>query len=279
MTLFFMDRELMALMQDFYTLTGIRIALLDRNYTELLSYPQGRRSFCALMRRDPAFDAKCRASDERACALCRSEKKLQLYRCHAGLTEAAAPIMEEGKVIGYMMFGQVTENGEREDFIAQLRALCAQYRTETDPTPAIRKIKHRTEKQILAAARILDAFTAYILLKEMVGLPAEQRFDGIDRYIEEHLCEEITVETLCSAFRIGRTALYALMRQYTDSGVAAYVKRKRMETARRLIRTTQLSIVQVSTAVGFADYNYFLRVFKREFGVSPKAMRRSANGG
>ena len=182
MTLFFMDRELMALMQDFHTLTGIRIALFDRDMAELMSYPNDRKTFCMHMREDPDFDAKCRACDERACALCRSENQLQIYRCHAGLTEAIAPITQDGRNIGYMMFGQVTEDADREEFFERMRALCESYDGSHDRSKSIRRIKHRTRKQILAAARILDAFTDYILLKEMIRLSPEELFDGIKRY-------------------------------------------------------------------------------------------------
>ena len=273
MTLFFMDRELMALMQDFHTLTGIRIALFDHDMAELMSYPNDRKTFCMYMRENPAFDAKCRACDERACALCRSENRLQIYRCHAGLTEAVAPITQDGRSIGYMMFGQVTEDADREDFFERMRALCESYEGVHDLSKSIRRIKHRTRRQILAAARILDAFTDYILLKEMIRLSPEKLFDGIERYIEAHLADDLNAEELCRAFGIGRTRLYEVVRRYTGEGIAAYIKRKRLERAEQLVRKTGMSIAQISAAVGFADYNYFLRVFKKEFGVSSKKMR------
>ena len=276
MTLFFMDRELMALMQDLHTLTGIRIALFDRDMAELMSYPNDRKTFCMHMREDPDFDAKCRACDERACALCRSENQLQIYRCHAGLTEAIAPITQDGRNIGYMMFGQVTEDADREEFFERMRALCESYDGSHDRSKSIRRIKHRTRKQILAAARILDAFTDYILLKEMIRLSPEELFDGIKRYIETHLADDLNAEGLCCEFGIGRTRLYEVVKRYTGVGIAEYIKRKRLERAEQLVRKTGMSIAQISAAVGFADYNYFLRVFKKEFGVSSKKMRGDA---
>ena len=62
------------------------------------------------------------------------------------------------------------------------------------------------------------------------------------------------------------------MKQYTSGGIASFIKQKRLKKAKLLIKTTDMKISEISAAVGFSDYNYFLRVFKKEFGVSPKKM-------
>lgn len=272
MSLLFEDKELMELMQDFYVLTGVKIVLLDENYTELISYPLDKKTFCMHMRENPEFDAKCLATDGAACSRCRETRSLEIYKCHAGLTEAVAPITENGKIIGYMMFGQVTDNKDRDAFTAEMRALCAAYGINKELDKSIRKIRYKNTKQILAAAKILDAFTSYIQLKEMVRLSGRQLITEIEKYIDEHLSEEINVEVLCREFGIGRTRLYEIMRNYTDGGIASFIRRHRLKKAKKLIQTTDMKIAEVSYAVGFSDYNYFLRVFKKEYGVSPKKM-------
>lgn len=270
MTLLFQDKELMELMQDFYVLTGIKIVLFDENYTELISYPLDKKTFCMHMRENPQFNEKCRACDEDACKRCSETKSLHIYKCHAGLTEAAAPIKENDRIIGYMMFGQVTDNKNREKLAEQMHSLCIQYGINKNLDKSIKKIKYKNNKQILAAAKILDAFTEYILLKEMVRLSGKQLIKGIENYIDSHLSEEISIEMLCSDFNISRTKLYEIMKQYTGGGIAKHIKKKRLEKAKLLLKTTDLKISDISSAVGFSDYNYFLRVFKKAFGVSPK---------
>jgi len=270
MTLLFQDKELMELMQDFYVLTGIKIVLFDENYTELISYPLDKKTFCMHMRENPQFNEKCRACDEDACKRCSETKSLHIYKCHAGLTEAAAPIKENDRIIGYMMFGQVTDNKNREKLAEQMHSLCIQYGIDKNLDKSIKKIKYKNNKQILAAAKILDAFTEYILLKEMVRLSGKQLIKGIENYIDSHLSEEISIEMLCSDFNISRTKLYEIMKQYTGGGIAKHIKKKRLEKAKLLLKTTDLKISDISSAVGFSDYNYFLRVFKKAFGVSPK---------
>lgn len=274
MTLLFQDKELMELMQNFYVLTGIKIALFDQNFDELISYPLDKKTFCMHMRENEEFRNKCLASNKQACLNCNKTGSLQIYKCHIGLIEAVAPIKENGRIIGYMMFGQVSDSKYRDAMFQNMIDICDNYNIDKDLSKSIRKIKYRNNKQILAAAKILDVFTEYILLKEMVQLSGKQLIDSIESYIDDHINEEITIEKLCTEFNIKRTRLYNIMQQYTSGGIANFIKKKRLEKAKFLIRTTDMKIPEISDAIGFSDYNYFLRVFKKEFGISPKKYRK-----
>ena len=63
------------------------------------------------------------------------------------------------------------------------------------------------------------------------------------------------------------------MKPYIDGGIATYVRKKRLSKAKALLKTTDIPIPQISDKVGFSDYNYFLRAFKKEYGISPKKVR------
>ena len=58
MSSFFYDKDLSALMENFYTLTRIRIVLFDSEFNEILSYPSGGHSFCSLMRTNAGVPAE-----------------------------------------------------------------------------------------------------------------------------------------------------------------------------------------------------------------------------
>ena len=59
-------------------------------------------------------------------------------------------------------------------------------------------------------------------------------------------------------------------------GIAEYLKKLRIDKAQQLIRTTELTISEISDRVGFSDYNYFRRVFKSETGISAKEYRQQS---
>ena len=276
MSLWYHENELMELMKDFYTLTGIRIILFDESYREILAYPPKEKSVCFCLRENPEFDQKCRQSDEESFQRCKKNKCVHIFKCHAGLSEATAPVLENGHIIGYMMFGQVTNNKNKDIFLEEMTALCKEYQIEQDLSYRIRKIKYRSNEQLHAAAKLLDAYVHYIRLKDIVHPSGEQLIDAIDAFLEKHLSEEIDVNRICHEMNIGRTRLYELIHPHTDGGIAAYVRNKRLVHAKKLIQTTDLSIPEIAEACGFSDYNYFLRIFKQKFGVSSRRLRNTS---
>ena len=273
MSLYIHEAELMELMQDFYTLTGMRIILFDGQYAEILSYPPKEKTFCFCLRENPEFDRKCRASDEHSFRQCRKTNQVYIFKCHAGLNEATAPIIENGHILGYMMFGQISDNKNKEEFFDQMVALCRQYGIDRDLSHPIRKIKYRSESQLRAAARLLDAYVHYVRLKEIVRPTGQLLIDSIERFVEAHIREDLSVERITREFDISRTRLYETLRPYTKGGIAALVRHKRLEYARDLIRNTDMSIPEIADAAGFSDYNYFLRLFKQEYGISSRKLR------
>lgn len=278
MSLTIQDSELLELMEDFYVLTGMRLALFDEYHTELASYPKNGEGFCARMRQNEQFDSRCRASDEDSFARCRQTGRMYIYQCHAGLIEATVPITEEGRIIGYMMLGQITDRKNRDELFGELSELCRAYGVDEDMNSKIRKIKYRNERQIRAASKILDACTEYIRLKEIVKPSGEQLIGAIQDFVDGHIGEGIDVDRICREFEISRTSLYDAIRPYHQGGIASFVKHRRLEVAKKLLRTTDLPISDIASRVGFSDYNYFLRVFKQTYGISSKKIRNARGG-
>ena len=273
MALILYNHDLLELMEHFYILTGIRIALFDENYTEIASYPNNSKTFCSHMRKIPKFNELCCKSDAAAFKKCRKSQQLTMYKCHAGLIEATAPLTDNGVVFGYVMLGQITDNKNKTDFNMHMQKLCAEYGCNSAILEKI-NIKYKSEKQILAASKILEACTNYILLKRMVKPSKERLLLQIEKYIDAHLGDIITVAGLCKEFAISRTQLYELMGRQLSGGIASFIKFKRLKAAKDMLHLTSLSITEIAAKVGFNDYNYFLRVFKKEFGISPIKFRK-----
>lgn len=268
------NKELLALMRDFYVLTGFRIVLFDEHYKEILSYPKEGTPFCSRMREDPDFYQKCQESDRASFARCRASHALTISQCHAGLLEATAPLTDGGRSIGYIMFGQIADRQEKEAFLSSLATYCAGFSGGDKLDDILPKIKYKERRQVAAAAGILEACTSYILLKEMVRPTEEAVFRDLNAFIEANLCAPLNVDVLCRALGIGRSRLYELVRPYVSGGVAQYIREKRIAAAKQMLSATTLSVTTIADRVGFADYNYFIRVFRQYCGCTPKTFRK-----
>ncbi|MDW7658362.1 MAG: PocR ligand-binding domain-containing protein [Bacillota bacterium] len=273
-----MDR-VKELLCDFHILTGIRIVIFDDACRELLAYPEHHSAFCSLMKADCQLRQTCRQSDMASFETCKKTGRLVVYHCHAGLIEATAPILDQGLIIGYIMFGQLTD---RKDRHALIRLVCDQYANKTTGysrpvlTAAIRKVRYRSMNEILAAAKILEAITSYVLLHELISVKHERLIEKIDLYIADHITEPITSHQLCQLLHIGRTRLYELSRQSLGMGIAAYITMRRMEMARSLLVETDCSIAQIAIMTGYNDYTYFCKVFRKAHQATPTGYRRKS---
>ena len=101
--------------------------------------------------------------------------------------------------------------------------------------------------------------------------------ESVKSYIEDHLGEDITIEIICNQIEIGRTKLYEIFKKELNIGISKYILRRRMHKAKSLLKNSDLSIHQIAECVGFTDYNYFSRVYKKTYGKSPKNYRKKHN--
>lgn len=95
------------------------------------------------------------------------------------------------------------------------------------------------------------------------------------QYIETHLSQPISVDTLCHLSGISRKYFVQLFGKETGKTVKQYLAQARCESAAELLRNSQLPVHEISSYVGYEDSNYFTKVFKRVMGVSPQEYRKA----
>ena len=102
------NEDLMKELADaFYTLSGIRMGLLDTDAHEFFAHPDERSIFCSIVRANPKINSNCIKCDLEYMQKCRKIKSSLVYTCHLGLTEVIVPIVDNDLVICYFMFGQI----------------------------------------------------------------------------------------------------------------------------------------------------------------------------
>jgi len=267
--------SLLELMKDFNLLTGIKIALFDSNGNEILSYPETHCAFCSLMRKTEATAKKCLESNAKSFERCKKNKSIEVYTCHAGLIETTAPLIENDSIIGFIMFGQITGNKDKLSLKEDLIKIIERYGLDKyGRNASIYDITYKNEEQIKAASKILEACTFYVLLKDMVSLQRETFIQNLNSFLLSHLSEDLSIDRLTEEFNISRNKLYDSCNRYLQTGIAEHIKNLRINEAKRLLIETKLSVHEISDRVGFTDYNYFCRVFKKTVGLPALKYRK-----
>lgn len=261
-------RSLYSVLQDFYILTNIRVGLLDAEFREIMAYPTEYGGFCALVRKDPEGDARCRVSDKEACLKCAKTKSPVCYSCHAGLTEVLVPISDKHGVLAYVAFGQIVP---KESYNAAKNKIKKRY---PQFEAAIESIPAKSTEELRAAATILQAITAYVMSNRWITPGKTEFIEQLDEYVKSHLNRVITIEEICAVFCISRTRLYEISMDYLGCALSEYIRRRRISHAQVMLRSTDKSVTDIACEVGFSDYNHFSRVFKKQTGCSAREFRR-----
>jgi len=271
----FDQESLYDLLKNYYELSKIKTAIFDDRGYKILTYPENDCEFCTLMKSHERTRKLCKESDRASFEIVKREKKLIIYHCHAGLVEASAPLIQDGNVIGYMMFGQITDEQNKEKFLKHIDTLLSTFDIELKNKEKYSKIKYRSENQIKAAAKLLETCTFYVLLKDYVRLSQENFLGKLNNYIEQNIENDISITDLTDYFNISKNRLYEQFNEYKSIGIAEYIKLKRIDKAKELLIKTDLKITEISEKVGFIDYNYFCRSFKKIVGIPAKKYRKN----
>lgn len=272
---YFDSQNLDKLLRDFYLAVGIRISIFDDEFNLVVEYPKQAPEFCRLIRCGERGREGCKNCDMQACNRAKKLRKPHIYTCHAGITEAITPIQFGGGVLGYAILAHMLPRENYDGAVERACALAVGYGVNIgDAQRAIGGITKRSKEQIDAAVSLLDAVASYVYIQNLVKWKNEDISKNIDKYIKDNLDKPLSSEQLCRQFNCSRTALYNLSMQSFGRGIMQYINYCRIERAKSLL-TEGESITQTASLCGFAEYNYFCKVFRKSTGLSPKTYQLS----
>ncbi|MGZ9584381.1 response regulator transcription factor [Paenibacillus marinisediminis] len=95
----------------------------------------------------------------------------------------------------------------------------------------------------------------------------------IQAYAEDNLHRDVSLRTLADHVNLHPTHLSKIYKIETGEGISEYVYRLRMERACHMLKTTEKKVYEISLDIGYLDPAYFIKVFKRQFGITPQEYR------
>ena len=103
---------------------------------------------------------------------------------------------------------------------------------------------------------------------------------GAKNYIQEHFREDIDRDTIAATAYITPNYLSKRFRTEMGMNLREYINQLRVEEAKRLLLTTNDTVSEIASKVGYANISYFSTVFRKQCGMSPIDWRdKMTNGG
>jgi AraC-like DNA-binding protein len=107
--------------------------------------------------------------------------------------------------------------------------------------------------------------------------PAKRRLNlaKLDRFIDRHLAAPISVADLAGQACLSEAHFSSCFREQTGLSPWQYVRRRRLEAARRLLEESRMPLSQIAVSTGFAHQSALSHAFRNAFGCPPSQIRRA----
>ncbi len=103
---------------------------------------------------------------------------------------------------------------------------------------------------------------------------AGTKINTIIQFINEHLAEDLSVDSIATRFYLSRYYLMHTFKDETGYTIGNYITMKRLSVAQSLI-DAGTPIASASEQAGFGTYSTFLRAYKKTYGTSPRKKAES----
>lgn len=105
----------------------------------------------------------------------------------------------------------------------------------------------------------------------------QQRMQRVAEWIDSHYVEALQVGDLALLAGLSPSHFSRIFRKWAGYSPMEYLKRARIEQARRLLAASDLSVKEIAAAVGFPDPYHFSRVFRQIDGLTATQYRDAAH--
>lgn len=119
----------------------------------------------------------------------------------------------------------------------------------------------------------LDDFMNSIFLQGVnpVGPAVSKALD----YIAEHYTDAVTLEEIANAAGLSTFRIAHLLKEATGKTALQNVHYLRIQEARRLLESSEMSCTDIAYETGFGDQSYFIKQFRKWMGITPAKYRKS----
>jgi AraC family transcriptional regulator len=92
-------------------------------------------------------------------------------------------------------------------------------------------------------------------------------------FIHEHAAERVTLHDIAGAANVHETSIVRAFRAHLKCSPGEYVRRVRIEKAKRELTSSDRALSEIALEAGFYDQSHFANVFRRATGMTPREYR------
>lgn len=255
---------------SFHDFTGDLVGLIGSGNCPM----EHRNSFCdTLKSADPEyFKLCCKFEISDVNELLKSGRGF-IKRCHAGVLEAAFPLLFKSLPYGVMFAGPYRPAPDYSEF--------ALLQNKESRIPD-RFIKLRESLPLMDEALARDILPLGSLLAERIsfslgsGNLREKKLSRKERmqwFFKQNFQQSQLIAELAEEMELSESRVSQLLREYFGKSFPEMMNEYRMEFAEKLLINSIIPMSELAKVAGFAGTAYFYRIFRKKHGMTPLEYR------
>lgn len=112
--------------------------------------------------------------------------------------------------------------------------------------------------------------------KRSLTIKRDARIQTVVEYLVAHPTQPLDIPYLCDIAQMSSSSLRRHFKEHTGKTPGEFIKELRVMVAARQLLVTNDRVSSIAYELGFTNQNYFSRMFKQVFGVTPSQYRKSA---
>ena len=282
--------DITLLIKSFQEITGVKICFYDigdifeYGSEAFREYTGHRCELCTAARMLDGGRERCDASDRgEAIRLAGAVRDPFFHRCHLGLYELLVPLYNGDVLAGLIFIGQCRiegMNAERQigEVAAKYGGISESFIKMYNDLPLV------SSETLLSIGNIIKLYFESLLdLKSVCDIRGEGAsnvsssaplYKRVSLYIQYSYKTQITPKNLAERFFVNQSYLSRHFRMNMGVTLTDYINKTRLENSKMLIKSSDLPISVVALNVGYIDPNYFVKLFKKQFGMTPTEYRK-----
>lgn len=174
-------------------------------------------------------------------------------------------LMKQKDIRQYLHFtGKGPEGQHLEELL--LRLLLEMEQSDT-------AVKYISKGLIIRILNYISTYYDFELSNEQKKKRNWLIYEEMIRYIEENY-SWITIKDLVLRFHFNEDYYNRILKKRTGMTYLKYVQEIRLKNAYRLIKTTDSTVDEIASIVGYQNKGYFYKIFINKYGITPAKLRK-----
>ncbi len=107
----------------------------------------------------------------------------------------------------------------------------------------------------------------------------DQSLERVREYIDRHFKQSLRIKDLARMAGVSVSTFSRRFKGMMGLGLEAYLQKRRLDEAKRLLKATRLPVFRIAKDCGFKSNPYFIQLFRKKNGSPPQAFRRNTYQG